>query len=249
MAIVARISAARLFVHQRVVPLLLYGTVAGFFLLPDNVALNKAYYLLVAPLTLFALGTADYTRLWRHTTLRWIVGLHRVHDIERRVDLRRTGGTPAGTAIVRYIDTDLRPFDLRLRSELVRQTPCVVRKHHSTPRLRDFGCLVHGSRHCGTVSSDRSSRPSVGTRVGLCVDRGNVFGALYAASRREAFALSAQRRCMRRRDSTHRSPGPAAGIRGRRPARCCISTQCTRGKTRRCPVDRLFGHSCCSNPR
>lgn len=71
-AIVDRISAARLFVHQRVVPLLLYGTVAGFFVLPDNVALNKTYYLLVVPLTLFALGTADYTRLWRHTTLRWV---------------------------------------------------------------------------------------------------------------------------------------------------------------------------------
>jgi hypothetical protein len=71
-AIVDRISAARLFLHQRVVPLLLYGTVAGFFLLPDNVALNKTFYILVAPLTLFALAAPDYTRLWRHTTLRWI---------------------------------------------------------------------------------------------------------------------------------------------------------------------------------
>jgi hypothetical protein len=67
-----RLSTARLLVRRRIVPLLLYGTVAGFFLLPDNVALNKAYYVFVAPLTLFALGAADYTRLWRHTTLRWI---------------------------------------------------------------------------------------------------------------------------------------------------------------------------------
>jgi hypothetical protein len=71
-AIVERIGAARLFLHQRVVPLLLCGTVAGFFLLPDNVALNKAYYLFVVPLTLVALASADYMRLWRHTTLRWI---------------------------------------------------------------------------------------------------------------------------------------------------------------------------------
>jgi hypothetical protein len=73
-AIVGRISAARFFVHQRVLPLLLYGTVAGFFVLPDNVVLNKTYYLLVVPLTLFGLERADYARLWRHATLRWVVG-------------------------------------------------------------------------------------------------------------------------------------------------------------------------------
>jgi len=71
-AIVGDISAARTFVRRRVVPLLLYGIIAAFFLLPDNVALNKTYYALVTPLTLFALGGADFARLWHHTTLRWI---------------------------------------------------------------------------------------------------------------------------------------------------------------------------------
>jgi hypothetical protein len=71
-AIVGRIGAARILVRQRVVPLLLCGTVAAFFVLPDNVALNKTYYAAVAPLTLFALGAADFARLWRATTLRWI---------------------------------------------------------------------------------------------------------------------------------------------------------------------------------
>jgi len=72
-AIVDRINTARLFLHQRIVPLLLYGTVAAFFLLPTNVAVNKTFYLFVAPLTLLALGATDYARLWHHTTLRWIV--------------------------------------------------------------------------------------------------------------------------------------------------------------------------------
>ena len=66
-----RAHAARDLIRERVLPLLLFGTVAAFFVAPSNVALNKAYYFVVAPLTLWALGATDYRLLYRHTTLRW----------------------------------------------------------------------------------------------------------------------------------------------------------------------------------
>jgi hypothetical protein len=61
----------RQFARERIIPPLLFATVAAFFVLPNNVALNKVYYALVMPVVLLSMGNTDYRRLVQHPMLRW----------------------------------------------------------------------------------------------------------------------------------------------------------------------------------
>ncbi len=71
-AISDHIAAIRETLHRHALPGVLFATVAAFFVAPSNIALNRTYYALLAPLTLLALRCTDYQRLLHHGMLRWI---------------------------------------------------------------------------------------------------------------------------------------------------------------------------------